>query len=129
MYQDQAFGLLGNVSKVEGGTDILSHTGMRYGNVAVILEGWAGNEHELLLYGRGHQKLSNGRIAANDNKSLISRKYMAGSMARVTGLADQENCHLPSAEAGRFSVVYTGLESYPASFSASDYRLYRSALE
>jgi len=48
-YQDQAFGLLGNVSKVEGGTDILSHTGMRYGNVAVILEGWAGNEHELLL--------------------------------------------------------------------------------
>jgi hypothetical protein len=41
--------VLRNVSKVEGGADILSHTGMRYGNVAVILEGWAGNEHELLL--------------------------------------------------------------------------------
>src|SRR5690242_19117153 len=50
-YQDQAFGVLGDVSKVEGGTDILSYTGVRYGNVAVILEGWAGNEHEFLLSG------------------------------------------------------------------------------
>lgn len=49
-YQYQAFCLLGNVSKVEGWADILSHTGMRYGNVAVILEGWAGNEHGLLLW-------------------------------------------------------------------------------
>lgn len=56
-YQDQAFGLLGDVSKVEGGTDILSHTGMRYGNLLVILEGWAGNEHGLLLSGNVNKSM------------------------------------------------------------------------
>src|SRR3569623_1485734 len=50
-YQDQAFGLLGNVSKVEGRADILSHAGMRRRNVMLILERWAGNEHEFLLSG------------------------------------------------------------------------------
>lgn len=50
-YQNQAFGLLGNVSKVEGGADILSHASVRRGNIVVILERWAGNKHEWLLSG------------------------------------------------------------------------------
>ena len=54
---------------------------------------------------------------------------MAGSMARVTGLPIKKIAIFRALKLGDFLLVYTGLESYPASFSASDYRLYRSALE